>query len=270
MSRTRWIGPLGLRSRDARRFDAALNAGAARLGPTWKWLVAGALLGALPFLASWSVGYAFWALPTAGGLASLLILGAAAGRPRTALAAVGLGMFVHCATAIALTANDPSSTASLLEDGPAYWAKTKHWVLTGESPEYELWWWLPAHVQLVAATVLLSYLSLGITTLYEGMYEVGLMNHYVGNLVREAHDPVTALFVGWHPWSVARGLGFLVLTFEVVDLSLSRLLGRSLSTRRERVIRWSIGLGFVALDGLLKLLWLEQIRLLIAGTLPPG
>ena len=267
MSRSRWIGPVGLRPYDAQRLDQALLHGANRLGPTWRWLVAAAVVGTLPFLASWTLGTALWALRTAVGLAALLVTGAAAQRPHTALAAVGLGMFLHCATAIALTANDPSSTAPLLEDGAAYWAKTLHWVQTGESPEYELWWWLPAHVQLVVATVFLSYVSLGVTTLYEGMYEVGLMNHYVGNLVRVAEDPVTALFVGWHPWSVARGLGFLVLTYEVVDLSLSRLLARPLSTRAQRASRWAVGLCFVALDGLLKLLWLEPIRLLIAGSL---
>jgi len=267
MSRVRWIGPLGLRPADARRLDRALLRAADRLGSPWLWALAGMLIGTLPFAASWAVQVPLWALPTALGLAGLMGLGAASGRPQSALLAVGCGLFAHCALAIALTALDPSSTASLLEDGPAYWDKTKRWVLTGESPEYTLSWWVPAHIQLVIATVFLSYISLGISTLYEGMYEIGLMNHYVGNLVREAHDPVTALFVGWHPWSVARGIGFLLITYEVVDLSLGRLLGRPLSTARDRRWRWALGLGFVSLDALLKLFFLEPIRELIAGAL---
>lgn len=267
MSRVRWLGPLGLRTHEARALHAWLERAAARLGPAWRWLGAGVLVGTAPFALSWLLGVAAWALPTSLGLAALFVLGAAARRPNTALAAVGLGMFAHCALAIALVATDPAGAAPLLEDGVAYWEKTLRWVQTGESPEYQLWWWVPAHLQLVAVTVVLSYVSLGITTLYEGMYEVGLMNCYVGHLLAEAHDPVTALFVGWHPWSVARGLGFLVLTYELVDLSLSRLLGVPLSTRRARLVRWGVALSFVALDGLLKLFLLEIVRTSIAGAL---
>ena len=267
MSRSSWLGPVGLSEQDAGTVDGAVNAVAAQLGAPSRWLLIGALAGALPFCLAWTVQVPLWALPTSLFLAGLMVLGAASHRPYSALSAVGLGMFVHCAVAISLTAHDPASTAGLLEDGPAYWEKTRHWVLTGESPEYQLAWWVPAHVQLVTATVVLSYLSLGITTLYEGMYEVGLMNCYVGNLLREAHDPVTALFVGWHPWSVARGVGFLVLTYELVDLSWSRLVGVWRSTRSERIARWAVGLSFAAIDALLKLFLLEPIRLAIAGAL---
>ncbi|MEZ4318893.1 MAG: hypothetical protein R3F61_15370 [Myxococcota bacterium] len=265
--RVRWLGPLGLGVRDAARFHAALEHTATALGAPWQWVAVGIVIGTVPFAASWAVGASLWVLPTSTGLAALMVLGAGSRRPGAAMSAVGAGLFAHCALAIALTAHDPASTAGLLQDGPEYWEKTLRWVQTGESPEYQLAWWVPAHVQLVVITVVMSYLSLGITTLYEGMYEIGLMNHYVGNLVRVAHDPVTALFVGWHPWSVARGLGFLLLTYDLVDLSLSRMVGTALSTPRERAVRWALGLGFVSLDALLKLFLLEPIRRMIAGAL---
>ena len=274
--RIRWLGPIGLTRGDADRLHARLQRVGARLGGPIGWSLAGilvgtgpfALLALLQFAIPWGIVVrAAWTLPTALGFGALLVVGSGSGRPLSGCLALGAGLFTHCALAIGLTAAEPAWTAELLADGPAYWTKTLAWVETGQSPEYELWWWVPAHLQLVGVTVLLSYVSLGITTLHEGLYEVGLMNHYVGNLVRTAQDPVTALLVGWHPWSVARGLGFLAITVEVVDASLSRLLGRALSTPRERVVRWAVGLTFVALDGLLKLFFLETVRLAILGSL---
>ncbi len=276
MERIRWLGPIGLTRRDADQLHARLNRLGDRLGGPVRWIVAGILVGTGPFallaaiqsVVPWEILLrAAWTVPTAIGLAALLVVGSGSGRVWSACAAIGAGLFAHCALAIGLTAVDPAWTAALLADGPAYWDKTLAWVKTGESPEYELWWWVPAHLQLVGVTVVLSYVSLGVTTLHEGLYEIGLMNHYVGNLVRNANDPVTALLVGWHPWSVARGLGFLAITVEVVDASLSRLLGRALSTPRERAFRWGVGLAFVALDGLLKLFFLEAVRTAILGSL---
>jgi hypothetical protein len=276
-ARTRWLGPIGLSKRDADRLYARLNRGADQLPSPAHWMAAGVFVGTVPFavlaLLQSAVPFgtllrAAWTVPTALGLAALLVLGSASGRVGSACFALGAGLFAHCALAIGLTAAEPAWTAQMLADGPAYWDKTLAWVRTGESPEYELSWWVPAHLQLVVVTVVLSYVSLGITTLHEGLYEIGLMNHYVGNLVREADDPLTALLVGWHPWSVARGIGFLAITVEVVDASLSRLLGRALSTRRQRVLRWGVGLSFVALDALLKLAFLEAVRTAILGALP--
>lgn len=265
--RTSWIGPVGLPPADAARLHAVLRKSAAHLGPAWRWGLVGMFAGTLPLLLSWVSGLAWWSLPTSIGLAMLMIAASADRRGNVGLVAVGCGMFAHCAVAISLTTVDPVGMAAMLPDGAAYWDKTLRWVQTGESPEYQLSWWVPAHFQLIAATALLSYVSLGITALHEGFYEVGLMNYYVGSLVSRAEHPVRALLVGWHPWSVARGLGFLMVCQEVVDLSLGRLLGTSLSTPRQRRLRWGLGLAFLGLDALIKLLFLDTVRLAILGAL---
>lgn len=265
-----WIGPLGAPPSVRKQLYRVACRGADGLGPAWVWGVVGVAVGTMPLLGGWALGSSVWQGPMAVGLAVLLVCGAARDRPGAALLGVGAGMFAYCALAIGLTTNDPASMAAVLPDGPAYWDKTVHWVRTGESPEYQLAWWVPAHFQLIAATALLSYVSLGATALFEGLYEAGLMNFYVGSLLREANDPVVALFVGWHPWSVARGIGFLFLCYEVVSWSLQRLVDVQLSSQRARIVRWSIGLGFLALDALLKGFFLEPVRQTLANTLQGG
>ena len=73
--------------------------------------------------------------------------------------------------------------------------------------------------------------------------------------------------LGWHPWSLCRGLGYLFLTYEIASLSLARLTGVSLSPWQRRLGRWLIGLTFLMLDGLLKYLCLDPVRQILAGHL---
>ena len=58
---------------------------------------------------------------------------------------------------------------------------------------------------------------------------------------------------GWHPWSIARGLGYAVLLFEVVSWSLTRMVRVELSTRKRRQFRWALGFALAILDAVLKL-----------------
>jgi hypothetical protein len=76
-----------------------------------------------------------------------------------------------------------------------------------------------------------------------------------------------ALAVGWHPWSLCRGLGYLFVTFEVANLSLGRLAGVPLSTPARRWRRWAAGITLLLLDGLLKFLLLEPVRRTLAANL---
>src|SRR5262249_25128137 len=132
--------------------------------------------------------------------------------------------------------------------------------LTGENPEYQLSHWVPAQAQLLVAVLLFAYTSFGGVVFWQGLHEVDLMNVYVGSLLRESADPFQAVLLGWHPWSVCRGLGYLLLTFEVASLSLARFTGRPLSSGRRRAWRWGLGLGFLALDGVLKATLMEAVR----------
>ena len=157
--------------------------------------------------------------------------------------------------------------AACVPGGEAYWQANLSWIVTGEDPEYEIVNWLPAHIQLLGAIVILGYLSLGLIPFYEGFYEVDLMNYYVGRLVTESAGSPLAVLLGWHAWSVARGLCYTVLVFEVAQWSLGRLTGRELAAPAARRSRWAIALGFFLVDCGLKLFVTEPARAMLAKVL---
>ena len=155
----------------------------------------------------------------------------------------------------------------VLSGGEAYWRQSHAWIVTGISPEYDLSFWVPSHFQLLGSMILFTYSSLGFITLCQGAYEVDLMNFYVGQLVAHSHNPWLAVGLGWHTWSVCRGVGYLFLTYEVASLSFEHLTGVRLSSRRRRMARWSAGLSFLLIDGIVKFCFLDTVRRLLASNL---
>ncbi|PQO27241.1 hypothetical protein [Blastopirellula marina] len=230
------------------------------LAPWYLWYPMAALVGAFPMLLSYLAGITGGQLVSSLLLTPLLVAAVARDSLLRGLGALALAFLAHCVVVISLASFDPQGIADIYPRGEAYWQQTYQWVVTGESPEYELLFWLGAHIQLVLASTLFSFTSLGMVTLWQGFQEVDLMNCYVGNMLNQSQSPMVTLFVGWHIWSVCRGLGYLVLTFEVVSYSLERLSRVHLSTRLRRITRWQIGLGFLVLDGVLKYNLLEIVR----------
>lgn len=114
--------------------------------------------------------------------------------------------------------------------------------------------------------VVWCYLSLGFVPLAQGLYELDLMNVYVGRLLGSS-EPGPGLLFAWHPWSLCRGIGFLFLTFELTSLSFARLTGVQLSRSQRRWFRWQLGLGFLCLDGVIKYFCLEPVRRILAAHL---
>jgi hypothetical protein len=231
------------------------------------WLLSGAVIGAAPLLADYLLG---WRVNH--GLSALLLLPLLVAAVARDAVALGLGALAasfgtHAVLAITLVVHDPAGMALMFPEGEAYWGQSRDWLLTGTSREYSPGWWLPAHGQLLAVSTCSTYTSLGWVPLWQGFHEVDLMNHYVGRLVVHSRSPGVALAVGWHPWSVCRGVGYLFITFEVVSISLQRLTGRALSTAARRRNRWAVGLTLLVLDGLLKFFWLEPARQILAANL---
>lgn len=262
-----WLWPVRLSPRTARSLLAVATTLAERLGPWPVWIMLGAVIGAGPLLVGYLTG-----LPGQQAASALLlmpIMVAAISRDWTGrgLGTVGSAFFAHCALAIMLSVRSPLPERPLLPDGLDYWQQSKAWIETGTSPEYELGYWLPVHGQLVFSVAGLSYLSLGMSTFWGGFYQVDLMNYYVSQLVVHSRSPWIALTLGWHPWSQLRGIGYLLITFEMASWSLSRLTGTSLSTRRIRLTRWTAGLVFVMLDCLVKYCFLDTVRQTLAANL---
>jgi hypothetical protein len=265
--RPTWIWPVRVPARTAAQIYRAVQGLGERLGAWPRWLLAGALVGALPLLPDVVFGVSFSHFLTAILLLPLLAAAVAHDAIGRGLGVVAAAFLAHSALTIALFAAASDRLATQFPPGAAYWTQTHDWLVTGVSPEYELGHWVPAHAQLLAAVLLFTYTSLGFVVFWQGLYEVDLMNGYVSQLLLHARDPWTVLALGWHPWSVCRGVGYLFLTFEVASLSLSRLTGVPLSTPARRRRRWLVGLGFLALDGVVKFFWLDPVRRALAANL---
>ncbi|MGC4121224.1 MAG: hypothetical protein QM765_42935 [Myxococcales bacterium] len=232
-----------------------------------RWSVAAVAAGVLPLLAA--VPFHTCAHQHVSSLLLfMLMIGAIhAGKFARGVAAIGVAFLAHSLVAIALARLSPASVCTLFPGGPEYWTETHTWLVTGKDPEYELAAWLPAHLQLTGAVVLLGYVSMGLIPLMQGFHEVDLMNFYVGRLLSVSADAPTSLALGWHPWSVARGLGFCLLVFCVAWVSHRRFTGRDVGSWRFLALRGGLGLGLLVADALMKYGLLEVVRVALAAGL---
>ena len=201
-------------------------------------------------------------------LAMPLLIGAAkADSLRQGIGVLCAVFAAHSGVVIGLTVLAPDRIAALLPFGQTYWHESHHWIVSGVNPEYELSSWVPAHAIALFGVPLLSYISLGGVLLLNGLFQVDMMNVYVGNLISTSHNPFIALGLGWHPWSVTRGIGFLVLGFEAVSWSLQRMTHTIISSPRRRTARCCLGVGFLLLDATVKLTLMETVRSILNSNL---
>jgi hypothetical protein len=265
--RPTWIWPFPVPRRLAQVAWRATGL-AARLYDGWMWLPVAVAAGAIPVLIGISFGLSGHQPVTAILLFLLFIAAVRENRLACGVAVVGIVFAAHSLPVIALTIAGGDTVAASLPDAEGYWQANLRWIVTGHDPEYEIVNWLPAHLQLLGAIIVLGYLSMGLIPFYQGFYEVDLMNYYVGRLVTESAGSPLALLCGWHIWSLTRGLCYTVLVFEIAQCSLARLSGRRLASRAARIRRWSVALGFFLVDCGLKLFLTEPVRGLLEQTLP--
>jgi hypothetical protein len=261
-----WLGPLRWPRRWTEPWLEGFRALADWLGCHWRWCIVGLVLGVAPVALEWWTGLNISRTVTALCGVPLLLAAVSRDRIHPALTCLCLAIVGHSFTFIALAARDPDGMARMFPPGIEYWEETRRWIETGESKVYDVGAWVPFHLQLAAVMVLWCYLSLGFVPLAQGLYELDLMNVYVGRLLGSA-EPGPGLLLAWHPWSICRGIGFLFLTYELTSLSFARLTGERLSTPGRRWLRWLLGLGFLCLDGVIKYLCLEPVRRVLAEHL---
>lgn len=263
-----WLWPLRLPSAQRLELARVLEAGAGWM-IRGRWLAIAAAAGVLPLLVFYACGFPGHRAATAVLVFPVFVCLVRQDRQRAGFLTVLVCFAAHSLTAILLTTLDPAGTAPLLSGGQEYWEKNYRWIRTGVDPEYELANWLPAHLQQLGAMAAYAYTSLGLVPLAQGLYEIDLMNFYVGRLIPCSRSAPVALLVGWHFWAILRGVAYTRIVFEVASFSLSHLTGIELSTRRRRATRWSVGLGLLLLDGVAKYLALAPVRDILANNLVP-
>jgi hypothetical protein len=245
-------------------------AGFARPVMSWRaWPIVAILVGMVPIGIGYLIGTSLHQVITGLLLAPLFWACVCEDRLGRAIALTGLVLGAHSAVAISLSACDPAGAAKILPGAADYWDQTRHWVQTGEDPEYQWANWLPAHLTLFVAAIGCGVATLGLVAFARGVEQVDLMNFYVGRMAAQSDSPIVAILCGWHPWSILRGLAYTVLVFEAASWALSRVTGRPLSTPRRRAARWALGVGLAVADGLAKLFLAPVIREQLFGNLDP-
>lgn len=235
--------------------------------PGWtRYGLAGAI-GVVPLLFSYGAGLRGHQEVSALLLAWLFLPAVRRDRLGMGLAVMATAFAAHSSAAIALSWFDPLRMAPILPGAEDYWQKQWVWITTGEDPENAALLWLKRHLLLAVGAAAWSIGSLGAITFQRGFFEVDLMNYYNGRLLEHSQDPLWGLVLGWHVWSVLRGLGFLFVTFEVVSLGYQFWTWRRLSPWRTRGLRLAIGLALLIADGAAKHLLMQPVQQALAANL---
>jgi hypothetical protein len=231
------------------------------------WPILAIAIGAIPAWLSYVARVPFAHIVSACAILPLLAGAAVRDSPARGMSLLLLMVLGQSSVNVTLSATDPGGLAAVLPAGLRYWEESRHWIVTGVNPEYDVNSWLPDHVRLWFGVPLLAYVSFGVAPLVRGLEQVDMMNYYVGRLIAGSESPWLAGLLGWHPWSVCRGIGCVILIYECVNFSLARLTGRPLSTGQRRAARWRTAFLFLALDCAIKYMWMEQVRSVLAANL---
>lgn len=216
-------------------------------------------IGVLPFLFSWLLQIPGHQLVSALALTFACLYFAGKNRYIPAIVTIAVAYLAHCLVVIGVAVEDANGVSSVLPGAADYWLKQMSWLSTGWDPEYDPWNWIWAHIQLLFGVVVYSYLSFGAITFYEGFIEVDLMNFYNAQLLAKSKSLAVALSLGWHPWSLLRGIGFTFITYEVLSVSFRRTVG-GVQGSSGYSWGWLIGLSFLLADGLIKLTTINLVR----------
>ena len=224
------------------------------------WPVWAMLIGTVPFLVSYAGGVSGHQLASAV-LLSLLCLGfVAEDHWMQCITAIALAFIAHSLLVVAMSRYDSERCAAILPKAADYWEQQRTWITTGVNQEYELETWLPAHGQMFVGISLFSFTSFGALVFHDGFVQVDMMNYYNAQLTEISQNQVVAVGLGWHLWSMMRGLGYLFVTYEMISLAYRVFANQINSTRFRRRLRWGLGVGFLMADCIIKFFAVDAVR----------
>lgn len=240
----------------------------------WRWVFLSLFTGVVPCAVA-VIFQSTWHQPITAFLLTLLIIPlAGSNRWHAGIATIVLVFASHSAVAITAAGLDPGYAGPTFPGGPQYWDRQRLWIETGTDEEYRVRDWAPEHALLLAGTTVVSFTSFGGLTFHHGLHEVDLMNFYNGQLIRNSSNGFMALALGWHLWSILRGVGYTLLSFQLVALAVQVLAMKSVCPRAEHIRHILYGLAFLLMDAGVKSVmtsWVQQ-RLLenLASILQVG
>lgn len=132
--RKSWVWPVCLPAAFAVRLYATTSKVADRMGPLPYWLIAGAAIGAIPWLVEYFTAWSISRFASALLATPLLIAAVARDSAGKAFATVGAAVLAHSALTILLAARHPEQLPTWMPDGQAYWEQSRDWIVTGALP----------------------------------------------------------------------------------------------------------------------------------------
>lgn len=148
------------------------------------------------------------------------------GRRARAAGAMLWWAFMLGLTMVTLIVLFHETTARVIFHGPEYADEMFRWVRTGTGAESTPSLFIPQHLLHAGIFVALSLLSGGLLSLVMGSLLMNYMSFYVGSLIVGSRNTGLAILMGWHPWSIFRVAGFVILGVVLAEPLICRITGR--------------------------------------------
>lgn len=127
---------------------------------------------------------------------------------------------------VALITRFHETTGRAIFHGPEYVDEMFRWVRTGIGAEGTPSMFIPQHLLHTGIFIVLSLVSGGLLSLVMGSMLMNYMSFYVGSLILNSRNTGLAILMGWHPWSIFRVAGFVVLGVILAEPLICRITGR--------------------------------------------
>lgn len=227
----------------------------------WRWVILALLLGMIPCALCVMFGWTWHRPFTAIVLTLMVVPLASSNRWLSGLSAIVLVFASHSAVAITAAFLDPAAAGIAFPGGADYWDRQRYWIESGTDEEYRVRDWAPEHALLLAGTTVVSFTSFGGLTFHHGLHEVDLMIYYNGQLIASSKNGFLALALGWHLWSILRGVGYTLLSFQLVALAVQFFAMKPVCRPAEHLRHIAYGVFFLLLDAAVKSVmtsWVQQ------------
>lgn len=162
----------------------------------------------------------------------------------------------------------PSEASGAVFHGPEYRDEMHRWIKTGAGAEGDPRQFIPQHVLHFGIFAILSVVSAGVLSLLMGAVLMNYMSFYVSSVILASSDTWTAVWMGWHPWSILRVISFVILGVLLSEPLISKVVRRPYRLQGTAPFLW-IALSGLVLDILIKALLAPWWGVTLRGLIEP-
>jgi hypothetical protein len=128
-------------------------------------------------------------------------------------------------TSVVLCLAAPDQARAVVWHGPEYAGEMFRWLATGEGAESRPSLFLPEHARHLLLFAALSLATASLASIFFGTLLLNYMAYYVARVIAAAGGAPLAVAMAWHPWSILRVAGFVVIGVVLAEPLLRRIRG---------------------------------------------